>query len=235
MLDTLHSAVRFLAAELDGRFCAVAPSRIVRTAIEDVFPGRIALVSSFGADSAVLLHMVSRVNAATPVIFLETGKHFDETLRFRKDLVERLGLLNVIDRTPASSELGRHDPDGELHRRDPDACCTLRKVWPLQDALAQHAAWFTGRRRDQTAARRRMPVVEAEGPRLKINPLAGWTEDDVSDYLAAHDLPRHPLVPLGYRSIGCAPCTAPARGEDARAGRWAGRLKTECGIHGPRG
>jgi len=231
MLTTPVRAVRALADELDARLSGLAPQTILRIALEDVCPGRTAVVSSFGADSAVLLHMASRIDRAAPVLFLATGRHFDETLAFRKTLARRLGLLNVIDLEPRREELSREDPDGTLHASDPDACCALRKVRPLHEALAEHAAWVTGRRRDQTAARQGMPVVEADGLRLKFNPLAAWTEDDVDAYVEAHDLPRHPLVPFGYLSIGCAPCTAPSAPGDARSGRWAGLVKTACGIH----
>lgn len=231
MLTTPVRAVRALAAELDARLSPLAPQTILRIALEDVCPGRTAVVSSFGADSVALLHMASRIDPAAPVVFLQTGKHFDETLRYREDLARRLGLLNVVDLDPRPEEVAREDPDGGLHTRDPDACCALRKVRPLHEELAAHAAWVTGRRRDQTASRATMPVVEADGLRLKFNPLAAWTADDVDAYIDAHDLPRHPLVPFGYFSIGCAPCTAPSAPDDPRAGRWAGLVKTECGIH----
>lgn len=231
MLDTPGRAVRALAAELDARMSHMHPRDILRIALEDVAPGRIALVSSFGADSVALLHMAAGIDPAVPVIFLSTGKHFEETLSYRDDLARRLGLLNVIDLAPRPEEVAREDPDGRLHAADPDACCALRKVRPLHEALADYAGWVTGRRRDQALTRRTMPVVEPDGVRLKLNPLAMWTQDDVDAYIEAHDLPRHPLVPFGYLSIGCAPCTAPATGGDARSGRWAGLGKTECGIH----
>jgi len=231
MLDTPGRAVRALAAELVGRLMDMHPRTILRIALEDVCPGRMALVSSFGADSIALLHMAAEIDRAVPVIFLSTGKHFEETLRYREDVARRLGLLNVTDLAPRPDEAERDDPDGGLHGRDPDGCCSLRKVRPLQEGLRDYAGWVTGRRRDQSVTRRSMPVVEADGLRLKMNPLAAWTGDDVDDYIDAHGLPRHPLVPLGYLSIGCAPCTAPASPDDVRSGRWAGRAKTECGIH----
>jgi len=231
MLDTPGRAVRALAAELDARLSEMRPPTILRTALEDVCPGRTALVSSFGADSVALLHMAAQIDRSVPVVFLSTGKHFEETLRYRDDLVARLRLNNVTDLVPHPGEVAREDPDGRLHKRTPDACCALRKVRPLFEALEGYAAWVTGRRRDQTAARRTMPVVEPDGLRLKVNPLAAWTRDDVDDYIEATGLPRHPLVQHGYFSIGCAPCTARSCGGDARSGRWAGRAKTECGIH----
>ncbi len=219
---------------LDRLFGAMAAEDLMATACRDLFPGRIALVSSFGADSIALLHMASRVAPDLPVLFLETGKHFAQTLAYRERIVAKLGLTNVIDLAPSAEGLAAEDPDGTLHARDADACCSLRKVRPLYDALKGYDAWFTGRRRDQTFSRSRMAVFEADGERTKINPLAGWTQDDVDLYIWRHELERHPLVEAGYGSIGCEPCTSrPVAGGDARSGRWQGLSKTECGIHLP--
>jgi len=207
---------------------------IVRAMIEREFPGRVALVSSFGAEAAVLLDLVARIEPATPVLFLETGKHFGESLAYRHALAEHIGLTNVRDIRPDPGDLAAHDPDGTLHGRDPDACCAIRKVWPLETALDGYDAWFTGRKRFQTATRGALPAVEAADGRIKVNPLARWGAEDVARYYEARDLPRHPLHEQGYLSIGCEPCTrAVAPGEDPRAGRWAARDKTECGIHSP--
>lgn len=200
--------------------------------IRDSFAGRIALVSSFGAEAAVLLHMVARIDRQVPVIFLDTGKLFGETRRYRDLLVRRLDLRDVrtIEADPA--RLAAVDPDGTLWRSDPDRCCTLRKVEPLARALAPFAAWINGRKRHHGALRAGLPLVERVDGRVKINPLAAWSADDVAQYFTEHDLPRHPLEADGYTSIGCLPCTdRAAPGEDARAGRWRGRGKTECGIH----
>lgn len=196
--------------------------------------GRTALVSSFGAESAVLLHMVSRLDRRLPVIFLDTGKLFPATLAYRDLLVRRLGLLDVRSATPDWEMLGRVDPLGELHASDPDLCCHFRKVDPLATALDGFGAWITGRKRFQGSSRERLPVIEREAgaERLKLNPLAPWTPEQIEAYRAENGLPAHPLVAHGYRSIGCAPCTRPVKaGEDGRAGRWAGLDKTECGIH----
>jgi phosphoadenosine phosphosulfate reductase len=206
---------------------------LLRDMLLRAFPGRIALVSSFGAESAVLLHMVASIDRATPVIFLDTGKLFPETLRYRDALCARLSLTDLRSVAPDAGRLARTDAQGRLWETDPDLCCWQRKVEPLDEALGGFAAWITGRKRNQAALRRALPLVE-DGPdgRVKVNPLAGWDQDDIAAYFAAHDLPRHPLESQGYRSIGCAPCTRPVRaGEDPRAGRWAGREKTECGIH----
>ena len=219
---------------LDRIFGSLPTEELIATACRDLFPGRVALVSSFGADSIALLHMVSRAAPDVPVLFLDTGKHFAETLAYRARLVERLGLTNVIDLAPDAAALAAEDPDGTLHARQPDACCSLRKVRPLYDALKGYDAWFTGRRRDQTFSRRSMSVFEADGPRTKINPLAGWSQEDIDLHIWRHELERHPLVDEGYASIGCEPCTSrPAAGGDARSGRWQGFEKTECGIHRP--
>jgi len=208
--------------------------RLLRAAITAEYAGRIAVVSSFGADSAMLLALVAEIDPATPVLFLETGMHFAETLAHRDALVARLGLTDVRDIRPDPVELAANDPDGELHRWIPDDCCAVRKVAPLARALAGFDAWATGRRRQQSRTRAALPFVETEAGRRKFNPLADWSAERILAELARRDLPRHPLVARGYPSIGCAPCTRAVRpGEDPRAGRWAGQAKTECGIHVP--
>ncbi len=197
------------------------------------FPGRIALVSSFGAESAVLLDLVAGIDRATPVIFLDTGKLFPETLAYRDELVDRLGLGDVRNIQPAASQRATHDPDGDLWRRDPDACCALRKVAPLTEALGGFDAWITGRKRHQGAARTALDAIEAVDGRIKINPLADWSTARIEAEIAARGLPRHPLRDAGYASIGFLTCTRRIkRGEAVRDGRWAGLAKTECGIHG---
>lgn len=227
---------RACAVELTERYAGLGGIRLLRPMIEREFPGRIAVVSSFGADSAVLLALVAQVDPATPVIFLETGKHFPETLGYRDELTSRLGLRDVRSIRPEAVQLERHDPEGALWRRDPDFCCHLRKVLPLKRALAGFDAWVTGRKRFQDAARAALPPIEVDGTRIKINPLAGWSADQLEAGLEVAGLPRHPLVEDGYPSIGCEPCTRrPAPGAGPRSGRWAGHNKTECGIHWPGG
>lgn len=224
-------AVAPRAALLDAAMDGLAPQAIVARAAAE-FRGRIAAVSSFGAESAVLLHIVAGIDPRTPVIFLETGKLFPETLAYRDLLAERLGLEDVRSVKPDAAALLSADPVGDLWRRKPDLCCRLRKVEPLERALQGFAAWINGRKRYQSGERRRLPLVERADGRIKLNPLAHWTEDEIARYFATHRLPRHPLEGQGYRSIGCAPCTTPvAAGEDARSGRWRGMEKTECGIH----
>ncbi|WP_108663571.1 phosphoadenylyl-sulfate reductase [Acuticoccus kandeliae] len=231
MLDIPGRTVRALATDLDARYGNLAPEDVLDGVIH-CFGDRIALVSSFGADSIALLHLVAEVKRDIPVLFLETGMHFEETLRYRDDVAKRLGLTNVIDLEPVFIELSREDPAGDLHISDPDACCSLRKVRPLNEALKNYDAWITGRRRHQTFARSTMAVVEPDGPRIKVNPIASWEQSDVDAYIDAHALPRHPLVAEGFPSIGCAVCTVrPGAGGDARDGRWKGFTKTECGIH----
>lgn len=209
------------------------PQRILRAALA-AFGDRIALVSSFGAESAVLLHMAAEIDPAIPVLFLDTGMLFGQTLDYRQQLAARIGLTNVRDLRPAFRDLAAADPGGVLWKTDTDACCKLRKVAPLEQALGDFDAWITGRKRFQAATRAHLPVVETAGEKVKVNPLANWTKADLDAYVAEHDLPLHPLVPFGYPSIGCWPCTKPVdRGQDARAGRWAGSEKVECGIHTP--
>lgn len=200
--------------------------------INHEFAGRVALVSSFGADSVVLLHLVATVKPATPVIFIDTGKIFGSTHRYRDEIVERLGLTDVRVARPDPAVLTTQDVDAGLWMRDPDACCAIRKVAPLSRAVSGFDAWISGRKRYQSGSRATLPLAEADGRRIKVNPLGGWTRADVDAYRNLHDLPEHPLVADGFRSIGCMPCTSRvAEGEDERSGRWRGQDKTECGIH----
>ncbi|MCK9543184.1 MAG: phosphoadenylyl-sulfate reductase [Novosphingobium sp.] len=206
--------------------------------LRDRIAGDVAVVSSFGAESSVLLHLVAGIDPATPVLFLETGKHFPETLAYRDTLVAQLGLTNLINLTPDPGLLVKKDENGLRWSYDPDGCCEIRKVLPLADALADFDASLTGRKAFQASTRAALPRFEidtsdAQG-RLKINPLIDWTPDDLARYIAENDLPPHPLVEQGYPSIGCSPCTSKvAPGEDSRSGRWRGWDKTECGIHVP--
>jgi phosphoadenosine phosphosulfate reductase len=230
-LDLTPEQVADAAADLDG-----APATdILRWASVSI--PRFAITSSFGADAATLLSLVAEVDPDLPVLFLETGFHFAESLAYRHELSAFLGLRNVIDVRPALTvEQQAREHGGGLYLRDPDACCALRKVAPLDDALAGYDGWATGVRRSQTAERADTPVLDVavKGGRslLKVAPLASWTDADVAGHRRLHGLPTHPLAERGFGSIGCAPCTKPTRpGEDPRAGRWAGQGKTECGIH----
>jgi phosphoadenosine phosphosulfate reductase len=220
------------AEALSARFESATAQERLRAAITEFFPGKIALVSSFGADSAVLLHMVAAIDKAAPVIFVDTGHLFPETIAYRDKLVGSLGLTNVTTQRPDEHDLAEQDPEAFLWAQDPDACCRIRKVLPLARALEGYDAWISGRKRYQARTRGHLPIFEAEGRRTKINPLADWSAKDLLAYFETHDLPRHSLVAQNYLSIGCIPCTSKVRpGEDPRAGRWRGRAKVECGIH----
>ena len=220
------------ASRLETRLARLKATSLLRFVIGDLYPGRIALVSSFGADAAALLHMVSRIDPGTPVIFVDTGQHFPETLAYRDMLCEKLGLTDVVVAHPRAETIAQEDPEKFLFARDPDRCCEIRKVRPLAAAIEGYDAWITGRKGFQSANRASLPLFEAEGERIKINPLVGWSASQVLNYIQEVGLPRHPLVEKGYPSIGCLPCTGPVKpGEDERAGRWRGRGKTECGIH----
>lgn len=233
-LDISGDALADRAAVLNRRFAGLSATDMLRVAIDELFPGRIALVSSFGADAAVLLHLVAQVNPATPVLFIDTGKLFDETLAYREHLTAQFGLTDLRVLRPDPALLDMKDPSGTLWFRDADACCAIRKVEPLQRGLKPFDAWINGRKRFQAQSRAALPLVEAVDGRLKFNPLAGWTAAELTDYVSRHGLPAHPLADQGYLSIGCAPCTQPvAPGEDARAGRWRGQDKVECGLHMP--
>lgn len=219
---------------LRARLKSCEAQSMIAFAIE-TFPGRIALTSSFGTESAVLLHLVSSVAPDLPVLFLDTGKLFPETFAYRDALVRRLGLTAVRVVSPNPSKLQEDDPSGYLWSVDPDGCCAIRKVEPLSQVLTEFSAWITGRKRFQGDTRSALPIFERDGSHVKINPLATWSEADIENYLVEHNLPRHPLVARGYRSIGCTHCTSPtAPGENTRAGRWRNKGKTECGIHRPR-
>jgi phosphoadenosine phosphosulfate reductase len=218
--------------ELTERYVELDGEALLRPFIEREFPGRIALVSSFGAEAAVLLHAVAEIDRGLPVIFLDTGKLFGETLRYRDQLARRLKLTDLRIIKPDAEAVAEGDPGGVLWHGDPDGCCALRKVAPLRKALAGFDAWISGRKRFHGALRSFLPVIEASGEKIKINPLARWSRERIEAEFAARDLPRHPLEADGFLSIGCIPCTDRATAEaDPRAGRWAGREKTECGIH----
>ncbi|MGE3143495.1 MAG: phosphoadenylyl-sulfate reductase [Hyphomonadaceae bacterium] len=225
-LVVLLRRAEHLAQTLEG----AAPADIMRRALDE-FHGRIALVSSFGAESVVLLHLAAEIDRGLPVLFIDTDKHFAQTLDYRDEVIARLGLTNVRTIGPKSAVVKEIDPKGDLWKRDPDACCALRKVEPNERALTPFAAWISGRKRHHGAVRAHLPVVEHDGAHFKVNPLVAWGPSEISAYMRTHDLPSHPLVAQGYPSIGCWPCTSPTEGTDARAGRWAGSGKTECGIH----
>lgn len=205
---------------------------VLRHALNDAEIGQIALVSSFGAESVVLLHMAAQIRKDVPVIFLDTEMLFPETLAYQRDVVQMLGLTDVRVITSNRTAVLTADVDGLLHQADPDACCDLRKTRPLEEALQGFDGWITGRKRYQGGQRAALPLYEKEGRRIKINPLANWAAADLKFYIADHALPRHPLVARGYPSIGCMPCTTRVGDhEDPRAGRWRDSDKTECGIH----
>ncbi len=200
--------------------------------INSVFKGDIALVSSFGAESIVLLYMVAQVNPATPIIFLNTQKLFGETISYRDRVASDLGLTNIITVRPDPESIAAEDKNGLLWTRNTDACCDLRKVRPLALAMNGYGAWITGRKRFQTSERNNISMIEQDGSKIKINPLAHWNQDDLDKIIEDKGLPKHPLIAEGYPSIGCMPCTARVEaGQDRRAGRWSGQDKNECGIH----
>lgn len=220
------------AEALDRALRAASPAEVIEAALKAVGRERLALVSSFGTESAALLKVMADVDPAIPVVFLDTGWLFEETLAYRDTLIAQLGLCDVRSIQPLEETLSREDPDRDLWFSDPDACCRIRKVEPLSRALAPFAAWLNGRKRFQGGARADIPVVEADGSRLKFNPFANVSRDEIEAIYRLAKLPSHPLVASGFQSVGCMPCTSrAAAGEDARAGRWRGRGKTECGIH----
>jgi phosphoadenosine phosphosulfate reductase len=219
-------------AALNDALREAPPAEVIAAALRAVGRDRLALVSSFGTESAALLKVMADVDPAIPVIFLDTGWLFQETLAYRDTLIAALGLRDVRSIQPSEEALKRDDPDRELWFTDPDACCRIRKVEPLARALKPFEAWINGRKRFQGGLRADIPVVEDDGARLKFNPFANVTPQDIAAIYASAKLPPHPLVASGFLSVGCMPCTSRSESnEDARAGRWRGKGKTECGIH----
>ncbi|PKP91638.1 MAG: phosphoadenylyl-sulfate reductase [Alphaproteobacteria bacterium HGW-Alphaproteobacteria-16] len=237
-IDRIDTAPRFGerdAIRLNNLFRGVPTPEMLRTVLSEQMVGDVAIVSSFGTESAALLHLVGSIAPDIPVLFLDTGKHFPETLAYRDQLVERLGLTGLRNLTPDTALLAKRDESGLRWSYDPDGCCEIRKVLPLDAAMAGFDASITGRKAFQASTRNALPRFEVDAAgKLKVNPLADWTKTDIEAYFATHDLPRHPLEAQDYLSIGCAPCTSKVKpGEDPRSGRWAGWDKTECGIHTP--
>lgn len=225
---SIHTA----AIALNRKLMDATPSDIIVEATRAVAPGRIAVVSSFGTETAALLRLVADVDRTLPILFLDTGWLFPETLAYRDTLASLFGLTDIRVYAPSRCSLAERDPDGDLWASDPDACCHIRKVVPLAEALQPFDAWINGRKRYHGNKREQLPIVESDGPRLKFNALAHVSRHDVDRIFAAHALPRHPLEVHGFSSIGCMPCTHRTQpGENPRAGRWRGRDKTECGIH----
>jgi len=217
---------------LNAQYAGATAEDVLRGVLTREFPGAVSLVSSFGAESAVLLHMAAMIDSDIDVVFINTGKLFGETLRYRDKLVGLLGLSRVRTVLPKTALVEASDAKGGLWAQNPDRCCYIRKVEPLARALKDVNVWISGRKGFQSASRRGLPLFEIADGRLKINPLANWSRADIEAYFTVHDLPRHPLEADGYASIGCMPCTSRVTaGEDARAGRWRGRDKDECGIH----
>jgi phosphoadenosine phosphosulfate reductase len=220
------------AGELDRALRDASPHEVIAAALKVVGHDQLALVSSFGTESAALLKVMADVDPSIPVIFLDTGWLFKETLAYRDTLIDKLGLRDVRSIKPDEATLSREDPERELWFSDPDACCRIRKVEPLARALKPFAAWINGRKRFQGGLRADIPVVEADGARLKFNPFANVSREEIEAIFKLAELPPHPLASSGFLSVGCMPCTSrTADGEDARAGRWRGRAKSECGIH----
>jgi phosphoadenosine phosphosulfate reductase len=232
-LESAYLSVPDRVEMLNSSYRHHAAIPVLTAALSDPLLGKIALVSSFGAESVVLLHMISVIKPQTPVLMIDTEMLFPETLTYQADVAAKLGLTNLRIIRADAAAVAAADPDGNLHKSAPDACCTLRKTTPLDSALGGFDAWITGRKRFQNGQRAALGLFESEDDRrIKINPLAHWQQHDLITYIENNGLPRHPLVAKGYASIGCAPCTSPVdRNEDPRAGRWRGLEKVECGIH----
>ncbi len=218
---------------LNARYRNMSAEDILRDALTRIWPGRIGMMSSFGAEAAVGLHLIAQIDPATPVLFLDTGRLFAQTEQYQRELTDKLGLTNLQIIQPSALEIANEDADGKLWSRDPDSCCDLRKVRPLDKAIEGFDALITGRKRFHGGERMQLPVVERLNGTVRLNPLSNWSAEEINAYFQRYDLPRHPLSEMGYASIGCWTCTAPAEADDVRSGRWAGQSKTECGIHRP--
>ena len=236
-LDIIDARPAFVQADADAlnaRFAGVDALSMLRALLGEGTIGRVATVSSFGAESAVLLHLVAQADPDVPIIFVDTLKMFPETLAYREHLVALLGIRNSLTVTPDVGMLAKKDETGLRWSYDPDGCCAIRKVEPLARAKVGLDAWISGRKAFQAATRQNIPRFEVENGQLKINPIGDWTKEMLDAYFDAHALPRHPLEAQGYLSIGCEPCTSKVLpGEDPRSGRWRGWDKVECGIHAP--
>lgn len=225
--ETPEQRVERLNAELRGK----SAQEIIAAAWRE-FHGSITYVSSFGAESAAMLGLIAEVAPSMPIVFIDTGMHFQQTLQYRDELRDVLKLTDIRTVKPVAEEVKAVDPKGVLNKSDPDACCEVRKVRPLEPALRGFEAWITGRKRFHGGGRANLPVVEYSEGRYKVNPLADWTHEHVEAYFAERKLPHHPLVADGYPSIGCWPCTVrPEDPNDIRSGRWVGFKKEECGLH----
>lgn len=234
-IDVIDSSPPFTESDaiaMNNRFRGVDTVEMLETLLAERPFQQIGIVSSFGAESAVLLHLIARIDKTIPLIFVNTQKMFGETLAYRDELAERLGFTDLRVYRPDPYLLAQKDATGLRWSYDPDGCCDLRKTEPLRRALTGFDAWFSGRKGFQSKTRTALPRFEIDEGRLKVNPLADWDKDRLNDWFEAHKLPRHPLEAQGYPSIGCAPCTSKVLpGEDPRAGRWRGWDKVECGIH----
>jgi phosphoadenosine phosphosulfate reductase len=240
-IDSIDTAPPFTLADvarLTAKYAGVPTAEMLADLLSGELQGRVAAVSSFGSESAVLLAMVADADKDVPVIFINTQKIFGETLAYRDELAEKLGFTDLRVFRPDPRLLAEKDATSLRWSYDPDGCCDLRKVEPLRRALAPFDAWISGRKGFQGKTRAALPRFELDadvsGARLKINPLADWTREAIASAFEARKLPRHPLEAQGYPSVGCVPCTSQVQpGEDPRAGRWRGWDKTECGIHDP--
>jgi phosphoadenosine phosphosulfate reductase len=225
---------QLMVNDLNNQFRHHGATHVIDAVLKHGVLGQVAMVSSFGAESAALLHLIAITRPDTPVLFIDTNMLFVETLIYQSDLAEQLGLKNLRILRADPATIAEYDPDNTLHKGTRDTCCHLRKTSVLENVLVPYDGWITGRKRCQGNQRVKLEFFEYDAPndKFKINPLAHWRVQDVADYFAANNLPSHPLVAKGYPSIGCKPCTVPVgKNDDVRSGHWQGRAKTECGIH----
>jgi phosphoadenosine phosphosulfate reductase len=219
--------------EVNERLKAATPQEILRWAVDAFFP-RLTMATAFGPEGCVILHMLSEIEPRVRIFNLETGYQFPETLALRERLKERYGIEVEYVRPELSVAEYEAEHGGPLYNLYSDQCCHDRKIVPLKKAIVGYDAWISAIRKDQTEQRAAAEVVQWDGKfgLVKVNPLLNWTKNDVWSFVLEHEIPYNPLHDQGYPSIGCWPCTrAVAEGEDERAGRWAGKVKKECGLH----
>tara|TARA_B100000029_G_scaffold79792_1_gene71301 strand:+ start:3805 stop:4503 length:699 start_codon:yes stop_codon:yes gene_type:complete len=218
--------------KLSEKFSKLDSINLLNVMIKKIFSKKIVLTSSFGSESIVILHMISKIDRSTPVIFINTGKLFPETLDYAKKIINLLKLNNILVLKPLNKDLKIKDPNENLYKKNPDECCKIRKVFPLEKIINNYDAWITGRKRIHGFEREFINKIEKSSTHIKINPLADWSLEKINKYIKKNNLPEHPLISKGYKSIGCFTCTNKViYNESIRSGRWKNFKKKECGIH----
>ena len=217
---------------LNSKFADGEPRSILEHSILNLFKNKIAYVCSFGSESAIILHLISKISKDIPIIILNTHFLFKETIEYKNELLKLLGLRNYREVFPDDKLLKKLDSNNDLWKTEADKCCNLRKVLPLEKSLTNFEAWISGRKSYHLGERQNLKAFEIINNKIVVNPLFKSSRDFVENYFSLNELPKHPLVAEGYLSIGCKHCTIKTKNiRDLREGRWSDKTKTECGIH----